>query len=188
MQNKAGFRHLLIVLVLLATTACGFHLRGAESLPFDKLYLQDSGAPSISRDLKRSLRSSGVKLMENPDDAQASLELTNEKYDKRILSLSGTGRVKEYLLVYSVTFRIRETGAELWGPSQSTELRRDFTYDDSQTLAKDVEESRLAQDMRNEAVREVLRRVSSLSKSLPTTIDKTEPVATPDKAEPAATP
>jgi LPS-assembly lipoprotein len=167
MQKIAGFRRVLLVALLLITTACGFRLRGVESLPFERLYLQDSGAPSISRNLKRSLRASGVKLMDDPAQAQASLELVSEKYDKRILSLSGTGRVKEYLLVYDVTFRLRDSDSELWGPEQTTEMHRDFTYDDSQALAKAVEEARLATDMRNEAIREVLRRVSSLSKSLP---------------------
>jgi LPS-assembly lipoprotein len=149
--------------------------------------LQDSGAPSISRDLKRALKNSGVKITKTPEEAQASLELMSELYDKRILSLSGTGRVKEYLLVYSVNFRLRESGNPLWGSVQTTEMRRDFTYDDSQALAKTVEEARLAADMRTEAVREVLRRVSSLSKSMPATTEKTVPPVE-DKSPPAAAP
>lgn len=172
MQKLADLRHPILVALLLATGACGFHLRGAESLPFETLYLQDSGAPSISNSLKRSLKSSGVKLMEAPEQAQASLELVSENYEKRILSLSGTGRVREYQLVYTVTFRLREAGTELWGPPQTTQQHRDFTYDDTQTLAKDVEERRLAADMRTEAVRELLRRVGSMSKSRPTATDQ----------------
>ncbi len=186
MQKNIWFRRLLITALLLATTACGFHLRGAESLPFDILYLQDSGAPSISRDMKRSLKNSGVKLTNNPEEAQASLELMSELYDKRILSLSGTGRVKEYLLVYDVTYRLRESGSETWGQPQKTEMRRDFTYDDSQALAKTVEEARLAADMRTDAIREVLRRVSSLSKSMPVTTEKIEPAVIEKSPPPAA--
>jgi LPS-assembly lipoprotein len=172
MQKLADLRRPIWVALLLVTTACGFHLRGAQSLPFESLYLQDSAAPSISHSLRRSLKSSGVKLVDAPEQAQASLELMSDNYEKRILSLSGTGRVREYQLVYTVTFRLRESGTELWGPPQKTEQHRDFTYDDSQTLAKDVEERRLAADMRNEAVREVLRRVGSMSKSQPTAKDQ----------------
>ena len=167
MQKLADFRVLAIAALLLAVSACGFHMRGVQSLPFETLYLQESGAPSIAKDLKRSLVSSGVKLVTTPEQAQASLDLMKESYEKRILSLSGSGRVREYQLIYTVTFRLREAGTELWGEPQSTELRRDFTYNDAQTLAKDVEEARLATDMRNEASREVLRRVSSLSKNKP---------------------
>jgi LPS-assembly lipoprotein len=172
MQKLAELRRPIWVALLLATTACGFHLRGAESLPFETLYLQDSGASGISHDLRRSLKSSGVKLVDTPEQAQASLELVSENYEKRILSLSGTGRVREFQLIYSITFRLREAGEELWGPPQKTEQHRDFTYDDTQTLAKDVEERRLAADMHTEAVREVLRRVSSMSKSKPTATDQ----------------
>lgn len=172
MQKLADLRFLLTVALLLTATACGFHLRGALNLPFQTLFLQESGASSIANDLRRSLRISGVKVVPTPEEAQASLELVSENYEKKILSLSGTGRVREYQLNYTVTFRLRETGAELWGPPQNVELHRDFTYDDAQALAKDVEEQRLATDMRNEAVREVLRRVSSLSKSQPTATDQ----------------
>jgi LPS-assembly lipoprotein len=167
MQKIADFRHLLLAVLLLTTSACGFHMRGAMNLPFQTLYLQESGASSITGELKRSLKNNGVKLTESPEQAQASLELMSENYEKSILSLSGTGRVREYQLIYTVIFRLRETGTELWGPAQTVSLHRDFTYDDAQALAKDVEEARLATDMRTEAVREVLRRVGSLSKSRP---------------------
>lgn len=164
MQQIALNRGWLALLLALLLTACGFHLRGVGSLPFESLYVQDSGAPSIARDLKRALSSSGVKLTNSAEEAQASLELMSEANTKNILSLSGGGKVREYEILYQVTFRARETGAELWGEPQTVSLRRDFSYSDSALLAKEAEEARLAADMRAEAVREVLRRVGSLSK------------------------
>jgi len=167
MQKSGGIRRILAASLLLALTACGFHLRGIGSLPFESLYVQDSGAPGIGRDLKRLLRSSGIKLAANPEEAQASLELMSEADEKRILSLSGKGQVREYELLYHVVFRLRDAGSELWGEPQTVELRRDFSYSDSALLAKDAEQARLVNDMHSEAVREVLRRVSSLSKQKP---------------------
>ena len=168
MQKSSVTRRILAASLLLALTACGFHLRGAGSLPFESLFVQDSGAPGIARDLKRSLSSSGVKLTASPEEAQASLELMSEGSEKRILSLSGKGKVREYELVYRVAFRVRDADSELWGESQTVEMRRDFSYSDSALLAKDAEEARLVNDMHAEAVREILRRVGSLSKNKPT--------------------
>lgn len=157
------FKRLLVPALLVLTTACGFHLRKMESLPFDAIYVQ-GGAPAMQRDIKRQLAGGGVKVVESAEDAQAALELMGDRYEKRIMSLSGKGLVREYELIYNVTFRVRNASTENWGPPQTVEQRRDFTYDDTQLLAKDAEEQRLVSDMRAEAVREILRRVGSLSK------------------------
>jgi LPS-assembly lipoprotein len=83
----------------------------------------------------------------------------SEGNEERILSLSGTGVVREYELFYRVNFRLREPASETWGPVQVVENRRDFTYDDTQLLAKQYEQQRLYEDMRTDAVRELMRRL-----------------------------
>lgn len=167
MQHLASMLRIPVLLLTLALTACGFHLRGtgSDSMPFESLYVQDSGAPNIARDLKRSFKSSGVRLETTPEQAQASLELMSESYEKRILSISGKGRVREYELIYLCTFRVRQAGSATWQPPQRVELRRDFSFDDSALLGKEAEEARLVNDMRSEAVREVMRRVGSLTRN-----------------------
>lgn len=164
MQIFHSHRGLFVLALVCALSACGFHLRGIGSLPFETLYVKGDGAENITRDLKRSLSGSGVKLTKTAEEAQAALEILSENSEKRILSLSGGGKVREYEILYRVLFRVKAGGAELWGEPQTVELRRDFSYDDTKLLAKDAEEARLAADMRNEAVREIVRRVGSLSK------------------------
>lgn len=150
---------------LFVLAACGFHLRGVANIPFQTLYLKDSGtATPIARDMRRSLKVNGVTVVNTPQEAQGSLELMSESNEKRILSLSGNGRVREYEIIYRVVFRIRDSGTELWDPAQTVEQRRDFTFDDTQVLAKEGEEVRLINDMRSETIREIIRRVSVLSK------------------------
>jgi LPS-assembly lipoprotein len=151
--------------VLLILTACGFHLRGTgtDAMPFETLHLQDSGAPIIAQELRRAFHSGGVRLVPAQEEAQMMLELTNERTEKHILSLSGKGKVREYEIVYRVEFRGRKASSPTWGPPQVVELRRDFSYSDSALLAKDYEEARLMKDMVSDAVREVMRRVSSMS-------------------------
>lgn len=85
-----------------------------------------------------------------------------ESTQKRILSLSGSGKVREYELLYRVSFRVKETASPTWGEVQNVETRRDYTYDDSLLLAKEGEEARLYNDMRSDASREIMRRLSVL--------------------------
>jgi LPS-assembly lipoprotein len=164
MQKIRFSRGLLAALLTLALTACGFQFRGVGKLPFESLYVQNTGAPSIDRELKRSLKSGGVRLESAPEQAEASLDLMSETFEKKILSLSSAGKVKEYDVIYRVTFRMREAGSEVWGSPQIVEMHRDYTFSDTELLAKDYEEARLAVDMHTDAVREIMRRVGSMKR------------------------
>ena len=157
--SSARFCGLWIGLILtLALSACGFQLRGLADLAFNKLYIQGP-ALTISKALNKQLAINGVKIVDTPEQAELMLELLSESTENRILSLSGGGKVREYELFYRVHFRLRDAASELWGPVQKIENRRDFSYDDTQLLAKQFEEARLYDDMRSDTVREILRRL-----------------------------
>ena len=144
----------------LMLSACGFELRGAADLAFISIYIQGPNY-TVSKDLRKALAINDVTIVNNAKDADLLLEFLSETYDRRILSLSGRGRVTEYELLYNLNFRIREAGSELWGPVQTIEGRRDFSYDDTQVLAKSYEETRLREDMQADAVREIMRRLTA---------------------------
>lgn len=151
----------VIMLLTLALSACGFQLRGAADLAFKTLYIQ-GGKLSISRDLARTLKTNGVQVVEKSEDAELLLELLSESHQKRILSLSGGGLVREFELIYLLNFRVREASSPTWGPVQTLRGRRDFSYSDSALLGKAEEEARLNADMHNDAIRELLRRLTAI--------------------------
>ena len=154
------------LLILLASflTACGFQLRGVTELSFKTLFIQGATL-SISKDLNRSLKTNNITVVNSADEAELVLELINEANQKQILSLSGGGLVREFELFYMVSFRTREAGAAIFTPVQTIRLRRDFSYNDDALLGKAEEEARLNSDMRNDAIREILRRLSAIKKA-----------------------
>jgi LPS-assembly lipoprotein len=156
------FRKFLVAVLAVVLVGCGFHLRGLAELSFKTIYVQQVSASGIAKDLRRSLTGSGVQVVPTAAEAEMLLELMRESTDKRILSLSGGGKVREYELIYRVEFRMREASSEFWGEPQSVEVRRDYSYDDTQLLAKEGEEARLSNDMRTDASREIMRRLNSL--------------------------
>lgn len=143
---------------MLLLSGCGFELRGKADLSFNTIYIQGPNY-QVAKELRKALKINGVTIVNSPEDADLLLEFLSETYDRRILSLSGRGRVTEYELIYNMNFRLKNAGAELWGPVQSIEGRRDFSYDDTQVLAKSYEEARLREDMQADAVREIMRRL-----------------------------
>lgn len=162
-SNLTGLSRLNILALVFTLTlcACGFQLRGATDLSFNTLHLQGSTL-TISKDLKRALDTNGIKVSGNAESAELLVEMLSESYEKRILSLSGNGLVREFELNYRVNFRTRTSTEPLWSAVQTVRARRDFSYNDNALLGKADEEARLNADMRKDAIREILRRLSAI--------------------------
>ena len=140
---------------------CSFHLRGSQPLPFQTLYIPNA-IGGIALDLKRNIEAgTNAKVVSDPKGADAVLQLSNERRDKIILSLSGTGRVREFRLRYSVNFRLHDGHGRDYIPFSTLELSRDVTYNDTDILAKESEETLLFNDMQADAVQQLLRRLAA---------------------------
>jgi len=156
----AWTRHFMWLLAAGLTAGCGFHVAGPPQLPFQSMYVSAPDYSSFGAEFKRYVASGGkTQLTTTPKEAQAVLEIISETREQQILSLTSAGRVAEYLLRYTVTFRLRGTEGTDWiAPSEIT-LQRDLTYDNDATLAKENETEFLFQDMRNDAMQQLLRRL-----------------------------
>ncbi len=140
---------------------CGFQLRGQALLPFAAAHVEAARGSALAEGLRQSLRGQG-KLAEQSEGAPVRVRLTGENRQKNILSLSGAGKVREYRLEYRVDLSAFDvTGKELIAPTQIY-LTREFSYSDEQVLAKESEEAALNRAMEQEALRQVLRRLSYL--------------------------
>ena len=149
-------------LILLAATmllaACGFHLRGQATLPFESMYI--SGSPSFANQLARAVRSgSKTRVTTNPKEAEVTLEVLTEARERSILSLSGSGRVRELQIRYRVSFRVNDKAGKEFIPANEIILKRDLIYSDTDVLGKEQEEALLYRDMQNDAVQQVMRRL-----------------------------
>ena len=147
--------------LLLALAGCGFQLRGTASVPFDSVYVPGATG-GIALDLKRSIQAgTHAKVVDDPKQAQAILQFLQEQRQKVILSLSGTGRVREYRLVYHVVFRVHDGKGGDFVPPSTIDLSRDISFNDSDVLAKESEESLLIRDMQADMVSQIMRRLAS---------------------------
>ncbi len=152
----SNFKRLILALMLLSLSACGFAPRGTANLAFHSLYMQGSKL-TINKDLIKALKVNGIEIVTDAEKAEMFLETLSESSTQVILSLSGDGRVREYQLVYKASYRIRDAANPLWNAVQTIEGKRDFSYDDTQLLAKQFEEARLLDDMKTDAVRSIMR-------------------------------
>lgn len=162
--HTSNLLRFLVVFALLALTACGFQLRGVANLSFKTLYIEGPKL-MITRELQQSIKNNNIVIVDDINEAEVVLNLMGENNQKRILSLGGTGTVREFELNYEVNFRIREASNPLWNKPQSIKIRRDYSYNDQLLLGKSDEEARINNDMRSDAVREIVRRLSAFKAS-----------------------
>lgn len=156
--------HLLsVAAVSLLLSACSFQLRGQADLPFERIHVETSGFSLFAAELRRTLQSgSKVEVTDTPKQAQIVLRITSEREEKKILSLSGTGSVSEFELIYSIGYRVMDNQLQdLVAPGEIS-LRRDMTFDDTLTLGKESEEALLYRDMQSDAVQQMLRRLAAI--------------------------
>ena len=143
-------------------------MRGTADLPFESLYVPGANA-GIGLDLKRNIEAgTAAKVVDNPAAAQAIMVFTEEAREKEILSLTGTGRVREFQLRYRVGFRVHDGKGTEYVPSNVIQLTRDVTFNDAEILAKEQEEQLLFRDMQADMVRQILRRLAAAKPPKPT--------------------
>lgn len=155
-------RILLALLCATLLSACGFQLRGAVDLPYSSLYIALPESNTLRAKLVRSI-SAGSKttLTDSAKESQAILGITGDALVKNVLSLNSAGRVREYQLVRTFSFRVYDPlGRDLIPPSQIV-VKRDITFDDSQVLSKQAEEVLLIKDMEDDVVQQLLRRLAA---------------------------
>jgi LPS-assembly lipoprotein len=159
---------ILILLVALALSACGFQLRGSDSLHWETLAIV--GVPEnndLYFQIKRSIEAgSHTKVVADAKQAKASLTILQNLQHKNILSLSGKGLVREFQLTRTFMYRIQDAeGKEIYPPTQIV-LQRDMTFDDERIFAKEAEEAMIWREMQQDLVQQLLRRLAAASRNL----------------------
>lgn len=154
----------LAFLLALLLAGCGFQLRGTADVPFQTVHV--AGATGgIALDLKRQIQAgTSAKVLDDPREADAILLFTQELREKEILSLTGTGRVREFRLNYRVGFRLHDGKGGDYLPHSTVVLSRDVTFNDSEVLAKEAEEALLFRDMQTDMVQQIMRRLAASKK------------------------
>ncbi len=158
---------LLLTILILSLSACGFQLRGTASLPFETLYIPKSNS-GVALDLKRNIQSgTRTRVVDDEKSAQALLDLSGETKFRNILSLSGAGRVRELQLVLRVNLRVHDGKGGEFVPLSTLSITRDLTYNDTDVLAKEAEEAAIYREMQSDLVQQILRRLSAAQPAKP---------------------
>ena len=153
---------------LLATTAlltgCGFHLQGSGSLPEGarkiRIVTSDEVTP-FAVELRRAIERSGGAVVNTTAEADTVVRIQKDRGGRRVLSVSARNTPQEYEIFYSVEYSVDRAGKEVL-ETQPLEMTRNMSFDETQLLAKDREETIIRDAMARDLAMLVTRRLESL--------------------------
>jgi LPS-assembly lipoprotein len=143
---------------------CGFHLQGRQPMPqaFAYTYIdtQDEQTDFV-QDLRKALIAAGSKVIRTQGSSGATISVHEDELTERILSVSARNIPTEYELTYRVKFSVNSGGSTLIDHEEIT-ATRDFSFDETQLLAKEREQEILREALARDLVALVMRRLASL--------------------------
>jgi LPS-assembly lipoprotein len=163
--RRAALRTLAAALAAaLALPGCGFKLRGDVDYAFTSLYINAPATSPFALELRRALVGNNVKVVDSAKEAQVILDIPSVIDDKTVLSLSGGGRVREFALAKRVQFRLHDADGNDWLPAGELVIRRTYSFNESEVLAREAQEARLYREMQTDGVGQLVRRLQAARK------------------------
>lgn len=145
-----------------ALASCGFKLRGAFDLPAEIRTVQVTAPSALRDDILLLLESGGVEVAPEGVKADARINVTGDRFDRRVLSVdAATGKEREFELAYTVNFAVTRRDGDAVIPDGSVNLLRDYVFDPEAVIGTSREEDLLREEMRRDAARQLMRRVEA---------------------------
>lgn len=153
----------------LGLSACGFRLRGDVVLAFQTLRMTGSTNTPIARELRNALMGQGVRV-DTPSDSvlapneipQVILNISQDQRQRVVVGQTSAGQVRELELRASLEFALSNAVGREVIPATTLALTRSLNFSETAVLAKDTEEAQLFNDMQNDMVAQVMRRLSTV--------------------------
>ncbi|HSR63600.1 MAG TPA: LPS assembly lipoprotein LptE [Gammaproteobacteria bacterium] len=161
-----NLRIIPVLLMLIFVAGCGFQLRGSnlDELQRSNVYVQSSGANQIAGHVRQQLRYAGVNLIDDAGDADYLISLSDERFERNILSVSPrTGKVQEYELSYQSSLSVTDRNGEKLVNNEPITAARDYVFDDGSVLGNFSQEGVLRNDIARHAASSVLRRLQAVT-------------------------
>jgi LPS-assembly lipoprotein len=147
----------------IALSGCGFELRRAPEMRFQRVQLSGFGAKSpLAQELRQSIdASSDTRVVDSAAQAQVVLEALADSRERSVVAYTSTGLVREVQLRARLSFRLRTVGGqELIAPTEILQVR-ELSYNEGIALAKQYEEAFQYKAMQSDIVAQVIRRLAA---------------------------
>ena len=157
-------RCLCVAVVSLLLGACGFHLRGSESLPAEMSVTYIHGTSefdSLYDDFRTALESRGVRVTQDRGEATAVLNILESNTDKDVLTVDLAGKVQEFRISQNIQFEVTAADGQPLLDQQSVTRSRDFKFDRNDVLGKERESETIREELQRDVVNLAMLRITA---------------------------
>jgi len=157
------FQFMLLTVLIVSLSACGFKLRGAYQLPeaLQKIYIQGSSSGDLVKELKEIL-SYSAEVVAKRSEAGAILNIEKEELEKRTLSVDSRGKIREAELQYSAIFSVISSDGMVLLEKETVMLERDYIDDENDVIGRSNEADIITRDLKRDAAQRIARRLQAI--------------------------
>ncbi len=169
----------LLILSLTLVTGCGFKLRGNFELsPALSQISIAGGNRSLNEQLREQLREqrheqlgqrrqqSGSAAAEADSDG-ATLFISKSEFQRTVRTVDKNGLATSYDYIYTIDYSVTDSEGAVLQPLATLSQHRTLDYQPAQALAIEEEEEFLKQEMQQEIILQLLRRLGRISEYRP---------------------
>jgi LPS-assembly lipoprotein len=153
----------IFLLLAIGLSGCGFHLRGLVNVVPTWLtnvaIVSQQPHQSLAPLLKDQLEANHIRVNPDPSRAHYLLVIESETLSQQFSSVSSSTTPRQYQLIYTVLFQLQEASGKEIIPARPIVVTRQITSNSNRILGSNDEESQIKDEMRRDAVIQMLNRI-----------------------------
>jgi LPS-assembly lipoprotein len=161
-------RFFILLSVLFVLSGCGFHLRGAFSIPpFLHVLNVSPNQPfdPFQRALIRTLKSNKIEVVDismAKTKGAALLTLFSQAFSERTIAYGSDGQPNRAILELKITYQLTDPQGKVIVSDATVEVERELTLNPNAVLGTQNERNRLQSDLHLDAASQLVRQLSTL--------------------------
>lgn len=162
-QKATLYKSLCLVLMAVALSACGFHLRGNIPLP-DGIKNMFVNAPTgtFKDQLEDVIAQAGGNLQPSRASADVVLRVIEARSDRNVGTLDERGKVNSYNLVFRVKYHLLDLDGNRLREGDLQETRQ-YNFNAEQVIESESEEAELLDSMEQDIALRIVRQLSTVT-------------------------
>jgi LPS-assembly lipoprotein len=158
-MKKATIPFILALLL----SACGFHLRGVVDIPTwlsPVAVISMNDTKGLAKLLEVQLEGYKIQVSKDPLLAKYWIVINSVTVNQQIISIGSSTNPRQYQLVMAVNYSLKTSKGKQIKPPKNVFVSRQFTVNNDRVLGSNEEEAVLLNEMRQDAVIQIMNRLS----------------------------
>jgi len=154
----------MIMILMSVLTACGYSLRGSLNLPssLNQISVYSNTYSQLVNAINDTLINAEIKVTNSNEKNLYRIVILSEKFNRRQLSMSISGRVNEYELIYDIKYEINLPNEK--NLTDTMTLYRDYSFDENNVMGNSDREDYIKKEMISTAATLIFNKLRAVAK------------------------